>query len=63
MTTVHNMGATTGKTKITFEEMLNAIRDSLGDLARSNEEQDGEDEDDHEEDTELTKLSDDNLPG
>jgi len=39
--------------------MLNAIGDSLSDLASSDGEQDGEDEKDDDEDTELGKLSDD----
>jgi len=43
--------------------MLNAIRDSLSDLASSDDEHDGEDEEDDEEDTELGKLSDDDEPG
>jgi len=43
--------------------MLNAIGDSLSDLASSDDEQDGEDEEDDEEDTELGKLSDDDEPG
>jgi len=63
MTTAENEGATPGKPETTFEEMLNAIGDSLSDLASSNDEQDGEDEEDDEEDTELDKLSDDDEPG
>jgi hypothetical protein len=63
MTTAENECATTGKPETTFEEMLNAIRDSLSDLASSDDEQDGEDEEDDEEDTELGKLSDDDEPG
>ena len=55
--------ATTGKPETTFDEMWNAIGDSLSDVASSNDEQDGEDEDDDEEDTELGKLSDDDKPG
>jgi len=63
MTTAENGGATTGKPETTFEEMLNAIGDSLSDLASSDDEQDGEDEEDDEEDTELGKLSDHDEPG
>jgi len=59
MSTAENAGATTRKPENTFKEMLNAIRDSLSDLASSNDEQDGEDEAADEEDTELSKLSDD----
>jgi hypothetical protein len=43
----------------TFEGMLNAIGDSVSNLASSDDEQDGEEEEDDEEDTELGKLSDD----
>jgi hypothetical protein len=63
MTTVENECATAQKPETTFEEMLNAIGDSLSDLASSNDEQDGEDEEHDEEDTELGKLSDDDEPG
>jgi len=41
--------------------MLVAIRDSLSDLASSDDGEDGEDEDDEE--TELGKLSEDDEPG
>jgi len=63
MTTAENGCATTGKPETTFEEMLNAIGDSLSDLGSSDDEQYGEDEEDDEEDTELGKLSDDDEPG
>jgi hypothetical protein len=63
MTTAENECATTGKPETMFEEMLNAIGDSLSDFASSDNEQDGEDEEDDEEDTELGKLSDDDEPG
>jgi len=43
--------------------MLNAIGDSLSNLASSEDEEDEEDEDDDEEDTELGKLSEDEHPG
>jgi len=55
--------STTTKPEITFEEMLNAIGDSLSDLASSTDEEDGEDEDDDEEDTGHGKLSEDDEPG
>jgi len=42
--------------------MLNAIRDSLSNVASSDDGEDGEDKDD-EEDTELGKLSEDDEPG
>jgi len=63
MTTAENVGATTGIPETTFEEMLNAIGHSLRDLASSDAEQDGEDEEYGEDDTELGKLSDDDEPG
>jgi hypothetical protein len=63
MTTAENGGATTGKPETTLEEMLNVTRDSLCDLATSDDKQDAEDEQDAEEDTELGKLSDDDEPG
>jgi len=63
MTTAENRGATTLKPKTTFEEMLNAIGDSLSDLASSDDEQDWEDEEHDEEDKELGKLCDDDDPG
>ena len=59
MTTAESAGGTTRKPEITFEAMLNAIGDSLSDLASSDDEQDGEEEEDEEEDTELGKLSGD----
>jgi hypothetical protein len=43
--------------------MWHAIGDSISDLASSDEEQVGEDEEDDEEDTELGKLSNDDEPG
>jgi len=46
---------------MTFVEMLIAIRDSLGDLASSDDGEDGEDEDDEE--TEKGKLREDDEPG
>jgi len=55
-------GLTTRKPEKRFEEMLNAIRDSLSDLASSNNEENREDEEDDEQDTELGKLSQYNEP-
>jgi len=43
--------------------MLNAIGDSLSNLASSADEEDGENEDDVEEDTGLRKLTEDDEPG
>jgi hypothetical protein len=53
----------TSKPERTFEEMLNAIGDSLSDRVSSEDEEDGEDEDDDEEDTRHGKLSEDEEPG
>jgi len=44
-----------------FEEMMITIRDGLSDVARSMDEEDGDDE--HGEDPELGKLSEDDEPG
>jgi len=63
MTSAESMGATTRKPETTFEEIMNAIRDSLSNLASSDNGQDGEDKGDDEEDTEVSKLSDDDEPG
>jgi hypothetical protein len=63
MTPAENGGATSRKSETMFEEMFNAIGDSLSDLASSDDRQDGEDEEDDEEDTELGKLIDDDEPG
>jgi len=63
MTNVETARSTTKKPKTTFEEMLNAIRESLSDLASTDDEEDGDVEDDDEEDTELGKLSEDDEPG
>jgi len=56
-------GLTTTKPETTIEEMLNAIGDSLNNLASSNNGEDGEDEDDDEEDSAGSKLSKDDEPG
>jgi len=63
MTTAENECATTGKHETSFEEMLNAIGDSLSDLASSDDEQDGAEKEDDEEDSELGNHSDDDEPG
>jgi len=62
MAYVEKARSTTTKSKITFEETLDAIGDSLSDLACSEDEDDGEDEDDDEEDTGHGKLSEDDKP-
>jgi len=62
ISTVQNAGATTRKPKKPVKQMLNAVGESLSDLASSDDDQDGEDKDDDEEDPELSTLSDDNEP-
>jgi hypothetical protein len=59
---VENGRSITTKPEITFEEMLNAIGDSLRDLASSDNEADGDGDDDDEADTVHGKLSDDDEP-
>jgi len=54
-------GLTSREPEKWFEEMLIAIRDSLSDLASSDDGEDREDEDDEE--TEQGKLSEDDEPG
>ena len=56
-------GLTTRKPETTFEEMLNAIGDSLRELAISDNGEEGEDEDNDEEDPQLGKLTEDGEPG
>jgi len=56
-----NTGLTTREHNKMSEEMMNAIGDSLSDLASSDDEEYGECEDDQ--DTELGKLSEDDKPG
>jgi hypothetical protein len=63
MVNVHKGQSTTTMSEISFQEMLNAIADSLSDLPSSEDEEDGEDMDDDEEDTCHGKLSDDDEPG
>jgi len=62
MSNVEKAGMTTREPEKTFEEMLNAIGDSLSDLASSNDEEDVEDEEE-DDDTEQGKLSKDDEPG
>jgi len=57
------VGLTTTKPETTFEEMLNAIGDSLSDLASSHHGEDGTDKDDNDDDLELRKLSEGDEPG
>jgi hypothetical protein len=63
MTTAECVGATTRNPETTFEDILNSIRDRLCDFAISHDKQDGDDEEDDENNTELCKLSDVDAPG
>ena len=54
------MGLTTREPKQSFEEMINAIRNSLPNHASSHNEEAGDNEDD--DDTEMGKLSDNDKP-
>jgi hypothetical protein len=54
-------GLTFREPKTMFEEMMDAVRDSLCDLANSDDGEDGEDANDEE--TEQGKLGDDDEPG
>jgi len=58
MSNVEKAGLTTREPEKTFEEMLNAIGDSLSDLTISDDEKDAEDEQE-DDDTEQGKLSKD----
>jgi len=62
MRNVEKVRSTTTKPETTFEEMLNAARDSLREHATCKDVEDGEDEDDVENDTKLSKLSKDDEP-
>jgi len=62
MSDVQKAELTTREPEKTFEEMLNAIGDSLSDLASFDDEEDAEDEEE-DDDTEQGKLSEDDEPG
>ena len=62
MSNVEKVGLTTRKPEKTFEEILNAIGDSLSHLASSDNEEDAGDEEEAD-DTEQGKLSEDYEPG
>jgi len=62
MRNAEKAGLTTAKPETTFQEMLNAIENGLGDLASSDIGEDGEDEDDDEEDPAGGKLREDDQP-
>jgi len=59
MKSAESGGLTSREPGHTLEEMLNAIGDSLSDLASSDNEEDGKDD----EDTEQGKLNEDDEPG
>ena len=61
MRKAENVGLTNGEPEKTFQEIMVAIRDSLSDLASSDDGEDGEDKDDEE--TEQVQLSEDEEPG
>jgi len=61
MSNVEKAGLTTREPEKPIEEMLNAIGDSLSDLASSNNEEDAEDEEE-DDDTEQGQLSEDDKP-
>jgi len=63
LTTTESTGATTRNSNTLLEEMLNAISDILTDLASSNNEQAGKDEEQDVEVSELGNLNDDDEPG
>jgi len=63
MRNVQKAQSTTTKPETTFQELLNAVGDSLSDLASSEDEEYREVEDDDEEDSEFGKLSEDDEPG
>jgi hypothetical protein len=60
---VENGRSATRKPLMIFEELLNAIGDSLSDCACSEVMEDGENEGDEEEDSGYGKLSEDDEPG
>jgi len=62
MSNVEKAGLTTREPEKTFEEMLNAIGDSLSNLASSDDEKDAGDEEE-DDDTEQGKLCEDDKPG
>jgi len=55
--------STTRKPETTFEATLNAIGVNLSNLACSEDEEDGQAEDDDEENSQHSKLSEDDNPG
>ena len=63
MRNTEKAGLTSTKHKTTFEEMFDAIGDSLSNLACSDDGENGQDEDDDEDDSEQGQLSADDKPG
>lgn len=62
MNNAENTESTTRKPVKTFDEVLNTIRDSLSNLANSNNQADTEDDDNNEGDQKQGNLSEDNKP-
>jgi len=63
MRNAEKAGLTTTKPETKFEEMFNAIDDSLSDHASSDDGEDGEDKDNDDKDPAGGKLSEDDEPG
>jgi len=63
MRNAETAGFPTTRPETTFDEMLNAIGDSLSDLASSDDKEDWQDDDVEEEDHAEGKLSEDDAPG
>jgi len=57
------VGLTATNPETTFEEMLNAIRDSMSHLANFEDGEDGADKDDDDDDPEPVEVSADDEPG
>jgi hypothetical protein len=62
MRNAENAGSTTTKPEMTFEEMLNALGNSLSALGSCDNGEDGEDEDDDNDAPPPGKLSEDDTP-
>jgi hypothetical protein len=62
MSNAEKAALTTTKPEMTIEQMLNAIGDTLGDHAHSDNRKDGDHQDDHKQDPQLGKLSEDDKP-
>jgi len=63
MRNAEKVGLTTTKPNTTFKEMWNAIGDSPSYIVSSDKAEHGEDEDDHDDNSELGKLNENDKPG